>query len=94
MVHGPTVGSLENKRPLLPPEGSADDVTGKRSFKFVVESGDESSVNSDDDDVVVPRELQNAKFEGRLDTKNSDHGKLSVVQGKSRYMDNGKVDQV
>ena len=79
---------------MLPPQGSEDDATSKTSSKHIVESDGESGVNSDDDDVVVPRELQNTKFEGRFNTNNSDHGRLFVAQGKSRYIDSGKADQV
>lgn len=52
----------KQQRALLPPEGSADDTVSQTSFKHIVESSDESRVNSDDDDVVVPRELQNTNF--------------------------------
>ena len=82
------------QRPLPPLEGSADDTISKASSKHIAESSDESRVNSDDDDVVVPRELQDTKFEGRSNTKDSDHGRLFVAQGRSRYIDSGKVDQV
>ena len=38
--------------------------------------------------------MRDAKFESKINTKSSDLGRLFVAQGKSRYIDKGKADQV
>ena len=77
----------------------AADTTTKNAMSEVgpdlrLGSSDESRVDGDEDDVVVPRELRDTKFESRYSAKNSDYGRLFVAQGKSRYIDSGKADQV
>ncbi|KIM96689.1 hypothetical protein OIDMADRAFT_32616 [Oidiodendron maius Zn] len=53
--------------------------------------GDE---DDDCDDLLVPREMRDRFFQSRQDIRQSDEGRLFVSQGKSRYINRLKSNQV
>ncbi|KAF2475444.1 uncharacterized protein BDR25DRAFT_301108 [Lindgomyces ingoldianus] len=82
------------QRRLLPAERTAHDAReASPGPKHTLDSRDESR-SDDEDDLVIPREMRDSKFEARFDSGPEDHGRLFVAQGKSRYINSDKANQV
>jgi hypothetical protein len=55
---------------------------------------DDFSSDDDSEDVVIPCEIRDSAFEARHDPRQADHGRLFVAQGRSRYINSEKANQV
>jgi len=90
-------------RPIFPSEAGTPGVQNVDSSKRIggICDGDNSTCVKEEqeqaggeDDVIIPRELRDSSFEARLDLRGTAHGRLFTTQGKSRYIDSGKLKQV
>jgi len=93
--------AVATPRPIVPSETTTLGIRNGRDFDHPdrVCDGSSSRCVEDEqaeaeDDVLIPREVRDSLFEARYDSKPSTQGRLFTTQGKSRYINSIKVDQV
>lgn len=75
-------------KPLLPAKRGADEMRAGCISRLSHETSD------DDYEALIPQELSGPSFEARFDSKQLYQGRLFRAQGKSRYINSDKANQV
>ncbi|KAF4632820.1 hypothetical protein G7Y89_g5305 [Cudoniella acicularis] len=91
-------------QPLAPAEKGIDHVAPYRMEELGATARSVSSKegspplidheDDDDEDFLIPREIRDPSFQSRVDGPYPNKGRLFVAQGKSRYIDGCKAEQV
>lgn len=86
---------IVTQRPLLPAAKGVNVASNERRDGSVSDPSDETRSDDDEeDDLVIPREIRDSSFETRSGSMEPGKGRLFVAQGKSRYINSDKANQV
>ena len=73
---------------------SPERAVGTSSLGHIFECDVDAGNNAEEHNIVMPGEMSDQDYESKYNNKHPGRGRLLMAQGKSRYIDGTKADQV